>query len=259
MAPKDDSLQSISTQLDGKNYSYWSYVMKKILRGKNMWGYVTGTSSKPTDEKATNYLSLVDSWETDNSKVITWINNSVVQSIGTQLAKYDTAKEDHLERLYTQSNFAKQYQLETDIRALRHNELSIQKFYAAMSDLWDQLALTESAELKAFKPYIFRREEQRLVQFLMALRSDFEGLRGTILHRTPLPTVDSVVDTHNENRSNNRHRHDTDNTTTDDRRSTPAAYLLSLKNIIVEVTTADYHCWKITTASFGITTDEEVI
>ena len=47
--------------------------------------------------------------------------------------------------------------------------------------------------LKAFKPYIDRREEQRLVQFLMALRSDFEGLRGSILHRTPLPTIDSVV------------------------------------------------------------------
>ncbi|KAJ9557693.1 hypothetical protein OSB04_012307, partial [Centaurea solstitialis] len=157
--------------------------------------YVTGKSSKPTDEKAANYSLLVDSWETDNSKVITWINNSVAQSIGTQLAKYDTAKEvwDHLERLYTQSNFAKQYQLETDIRALRQNELSVQEFYAAMSDLWDQLALTESADLKAFKPYISRREEQRLVQFLMALRSDFEGLRGTILHRTPLPTVDSVV------------------------------------------------------------------
>ncbi|KAJ9544353.1 hypothetical protein OSB04_024060 [Centaurea solstitialis] len=185
MAPKDDSLQSISTQLDGKNYSYWSYVMKKKLRGKNMWGYVTGTSSKPTDEKATNYLSLVDSWETDNSKVITWINNSV----------YDTAKEvwDHLEILYTQSNFAKQYQLETDIRALRQNELSVQEFYATMSDLWDQLAHTESAELKAFKPYISRSEEQRLVQFLMPLHSNFEGLRGTILHRTPLPTVDSVV------------------------------------------------------------------
>ena len=27
----------------------------------------------------------------------------------------------------------------------------------------------------------------------MALRSVFKGLRGTILHRTPLPTVDSVV------------------------------------------------------------------
>ncbi|KAG6482441.1 hypothetical protein ZIOFF_059072 [Zingiber officinale] len=36
-------------------------------------------------------------------------------------------------------------------------------------------------------------EEQRLVQFLMTLRDDFEGLRGTILHRSPLPSVDSVV------------------------------------------------------------------
>ncbi|KAG6494830.1 hypothetical protein ZIOFF_042592 [Zingiber officinale] len=37
------------------------------------------------------------------------------------------------------------------------------------------------------------REEQRLVQFLMTLRDDFEGLRGTILHCSPLPSVDSVV------------------------------------------------------------------
>ncbi|KAI3815241.1 hypothetical protein L1987_14902 [Smallanthus sonchifolius] len=82
---------------------------------------------------------------------------------------------------------------EFDIRALQQNEMSIQDFYGALSDLWDQLALTESAALKVFKPYIDRREEQRFVQFLMALRSDFEGLCGTILHRSPLPTIDSVV------------------------------------------------------------------
>ena len=80
-----------------------------------------------------------------------------------------------------------------DIRALRQNGLSIQEFYFAMSSLWDQLALTESAELRAVAAYISRREEQRLVQFLMALRDAFEGLRGAILHRSPLPSVDSVV------------------------------------------------------------------
>jgi hypothetical protein len=32
-----------------------------------------------------------------------------------------------------------------------------------------------------------------LVQFLTALRNDFEGLRGSILHRSPLSSVDSVV------------------------------------------------------------------
>jgi hypothetical protein len=71
--------------------------------------------------------------------------------------------------------------------------MSIQEFYFAMTDLWDQLALTESAELKVCGAYIERREQQRLVQFLTALRSDFERLRGSILHRSLLPSVDSVT------------------------------------------------------------------
>ena len=31
------------------------------------------------------------------------------------------------------------------------------------------------------------------MHFLMALHSHFEGLRGSILHRSPLPPFDSVV------------------------------------------------------------------
>jgi len=48
------------------------------------------------------------------------------------------------------------------------------------------LALTESAELKACGAYIERREQQRLVQFLTTLRSDW-------LPCSPLPSVDSIV------------------------------------------------------------------
>ncbi|XP_045795561.1 uncharacterized protein LOC123890064 [Trifolium pratense] len=193
---KDDSLQSISVQLKGPNYPYWSYVMRNFLKGKRVWSYVDETSVKPTDKKdEAKYAKELDTWEASNSKIITWINNSVSQSIGMQLAKYDTAKEvwDHLERLYKQSNFAKRYQLESDIRALKQNNMSIQEFYSTMTNLRDQLALMEPAELKGVKAYLDHREEQRLVQFLMALRDEFEALRGSILHRTPLPNVDSVV------------------------------------------------------------------
>jgi hypothetical protein len=28
----------VSVRLDGKNYSYWSYVMRNFLKGKKMWG-----------------------------------------------------------------------------------------------------------------------------------------------------------------------------------------------------------------------------
>jgi hypothetical protein len=46
---KDDSLQSISVQLKREIYHYWSYVMKNFLKGKRMWGYIDGTSVKPTN------------------------------------------------------------------------------------------------------------------------------------------------------------------------------------------------------------------
>lgn len=92
---------------------------KFFERKADMWGYVSGVARAPktTDDK---YEELLNMWETCNSKIITWINNSVENMIGMQLAKYDIAKEvwDHLARLYVRSNFVVQYQLEADIRAL---------------------------------------------------------------------------------------------------------------------------------------------
>jgi hypothetical protein len=158
---RDDSLQSVSVRLDGKNYSYWSYVMRNFFKGKKMWGYVSGTYVVPKNTEKGDTTSI-DAWEANNAKIITWINNFVEHSIGTQLVKYETAKEvwDHLQWLFTQSNFTKQYQLKNDIRALHQKNMSIQEFYSAMTDLWDQLALTESAELKACGASIERREQQ---------------------------------------------------------------------------------------------------
>lgn len=37
------------------------------------------------------------------------------------------------------------------------------------------------------------REETRLVQFLMALKDDFEAVRPSTLHRSPLLSVDAVL------------------------------------------------------------------
>ena len=100
--------------MDATNYSYWSYVIKNFLRGKSPWSYVheKDATTKPiASTKAVESAKDLEIWEADNSKIITWINNYVTHSIGAQLVKYEMAKEvwDHLSRLYTQSNFAKQY------------------------------------------------------------------------------------------------------------------------------------------------------
>jgi hypothetical protein len=60
--------------------------------------------------------------------------------------------------------------------------MTIHEFYSAMTNLWDQLTLMESVELKIVKVYTDQREEKwSLVQILIALRNDFEGLCGSVL------------------------------------------------------------------------------
>jgi hypothetical protein len=129
--------------------------MRNFFKGKKMWGYVSGTYVIPmnTDE---GYAALIDVWEVNNAKIVTLINNSIKHSIGIQLVKYEITKEvwDHLQRLFIQSNFTKQYQLENDIRALYKKNKSIHEFYSVVIDLWDQVALTELAELKACVPIL---------------------------------------------------------------------------------------------------------
>ena len=61
-----------------------------------------------------------------------------------------------------------------------------------MTSLWDQLAFTEPKELGSNAVHCTYRGAV-VVQYLIVLRDDFEGIRGTILHHSPLPSVDSVV------------------------------------------------------------------
>ena len=58
--------------------------MRNFLKGKKMWGYVSGTYMIPKNIEEGDVV-LIDTWEANNAKIITWINNSVEHSIGTQL------------------------------------------------------------------------------------------------------------------------------------------------------------------------------
>lgn len=50
----------------------------------------------------------------------------------------------------------------------------------------------KSTKLKVVKAYTDQREEKCLVQFLMELTGDIEGLHDVITNLNPLPSVDSV-------------------------------------------------------------------
>ena len=58
------------------------------MRGKSLWNYVCDkyTTTKPEDAKTAESKTAIEVWEVNNSKIITWINNSVTHYIGFQLA-----------------------------------------------------------------------------------------------------------------------------------------------------------------------------
>ena len=56
--------------------------MRNFLKGKKIWGYVSGTYVIPKNTEERDVV-LIDTWEANNAKIITWINNSVEHSIGT--------------------------------------------------------------------------------------------------------------------------------------------------------------------------------
>ncbi|XP_028113898.1 uncharacterized protein LOC114311927 [Camellia sinensis] len=64
-----------------------------------------------------------------------------------------------------------------------------------MYSVWDQLALSEPAWHDPEDAVLFTlyRNQQRLVQFLMALTSSFEPVCASLLHRHPLPTLEQAI------------------------------------------------------------------
>ncbi|XP_026437116.1 uncharacterized protein LOC113335210 [Papaver somniferum] len=168
-----------------------------------MWKYVDGTAKRPNTADTTTKEKdkepageSLETWEINNHRILTWIGNTVTTSISMQLIRFETSKEawDFLSKRYTQINFAQRYKLEQDIRSRKqHHDQSISDFHSEMSVIWNQLALMGpnwTIDVELWEKY---REESRLVQLLMALRDEFETVRASILHRSPLPTVETAL------------------------------------------------------------------
>ncbi|KAG5534298.1 hypothetical protein RHGRI_022431 [Rhododendron griersonianum] len=128
-------VETISVKLDGLNYSHWSHLIRMMPAFEN----------------------VLDEWDMDNSKIITWIANSGCVSVSIQLGQ------------------------------------SVSYFYSEMPIIWDELTLMEPQQTVDAELYYEFREETRLVQFLMALKDDFEAVRASTLHRSPLLSVDAVL------------------------------------------------------------------
>ena len=112
-----------------------------------------------------------------NFKYCQYVYQPAIQQVRHNKGGWDF----HIKR-YNQINFALKYKLELDIHNLKSQpEQSMTDFHFQMSLIWDQFVLMAPNWTHDANLYYQFREEFCLVQFLMALRDEFEFVWISIL------------------------------------------------------------------------------
>ena len=189
-----DKYDTLLVRLNGKNYSAWAFHFQIFIKGKDLWGYVSGSTVAPDKEKdKVGYAQ----WETKDAQIMGWLLGSVEPNIILNLRPFKTSAEmwTYLKKIYSQQNTARRFQLEHDIGKLQQDNLSISDFYSSFMNLWveytDIVYATVPAEgLKSVRDV---HETTKRDQFLMKLRSEFESTRSNLMNRDPLPSLDTCL------------------------------------------------------------------
>ena len=130
-----------------------------------------------------------------DAQVMSWVLGSVDPNIVLNLQPYKTATTmwNYLKKVYNQNNAARRFQLEHDITLFKQDSLSISEFYSQFMNLWAEYTEIVYADLtsKGLSYVQFVHETTKRDQFLMKLRSEFEGIRSNLMHRNPVPSLDA--------------------------------------------------------------------
>ncbi|GFY82953.1 hypothetical protein Acr_02g0011930 [Actinidia rufa] len=198
---KSEVSRPIIIILDGPNYIPWSQAMSSFLKGRKLWRYVTGDIKAPTQgaaETPTEFIALLEEWDSKNHQIIMWIRNTSIPFISLQFGRFDTAHAlwEFLVTRYTTADLACQYQLMTSLcRQRQELGQSISAFLPQIYSIWDQLAPSEPKWLCAGDSTLFAtyRDQQRLILFLMGLSNIYEPVRASLLHRIPFLTLEQAI------------------------------------------------------------------
>ena len=185
------SAETLGIRLTGKNYTTWEFQFRMFLKGKELWGHIDGSSTTSGTEKE------ISQWETNDSRIISWILASIEPHMVNSLRSFNTAKEiwNFLKRIYHQHNTARRFQLELDISKFSQGNLSIEQYYSAFLNLWGEYSDIIYFEIPKEALASFQKVHQVSMrdQFLMKLRPEFETARGGLLNRNPVPSLDVCV------------------------------------------------------------------
>ncbi|PNX54503.1 polyadenylate-binding protein 3 [Trifolium pratense] len=159
-----DKHEVFIVRLNGKNYPTWTFQMELFIKGKELWGHIDGTDSAPAKSDKDDAHAK---WVAKDAQVMTWITGSIDPTIVLNLRPFTTAQES----------------------------LSISEFYSHFMNLWSEYTNIVYQDLSTEGQTVMQKfqDTTKRDQFLMKLRSDFEGLRSNLMNRATVPSLDDCL------------------------------------------------------------------
>jgi len=122
--------------LNSDNYATWSRAMQRALRAKNKLTFITGTINQPTDQE--NPLFYL--FERCNDMVVSWLQNSISNSIRSNIAFVDSARNIllDLQDQFSHQNNPHIYHLKKTLANLSKENDTVSVYYGKLKTLWDE-------------------------------------------------------------------------------------------------------------------------
>ncbi|XP_074343125.1 uncharacterized protein LOC141680950 [Apium graveolens] len=129
--------------------------------------------------------------------VISWLLGALSKTIGRSVIYSNSAHEIWLEseERYGVSSGAQLFGLHKELAEISQGSNNITDYFTKMKMSWDDidaLCLIPVCSCGASQKLSKFQQDQRVIQFLMGLNDSFNIIRGSILMRSPLPSIGQV-------------------------------------------------------------------
>lgn len=189
-------MKLVNEVFDGSGYSNWKYFMIIALLARNKLCFVDGSLPKSLSTS-----SSYKSWSMCNDMVISWILGALSTSIGRSVI-YSTSAHQmwlKLDERYGVSNGAQLFGLHKELTEVSQGNQSISNYFTKIKMLWDDIdslclapICTCGCHYGAAQKLTQFQQDQQVIQFLMGLNDSYNMMRGSILMRSPLPSLGHV-------------------------------------------------------------------
>ncbi|KAF3772361.1 hypothetical protein EJ110_NYTH58161 [Nymphaea thermarum] len=193
--PKSENVpvQVTSIRLNKDNYLSWSAALEIGITSRGRLPYITG--ERPAPSKTDPSWAT---WALEDSQVKVWIISSVSADIQPLILPKSTSYDmwTVLARMYGhKKRVLGTYQIKRSIYSLKHGDLSVASFYAALKTKWEELDYHVNDDWSCGSDHALYRQKEWMDQtfiFLGGLRDEFESIRSQILNCDETPRIEEV-------------------------------------------------------------------